>query len=631
MEILIAVDIGSSSIRCSAYTANANTNAEDTSSSVSVLENCIASRTVRSVQPNTGKIQLFSNTTTTNTTTAETEMKDRPKSLMDHVDDCIDELLETLRQQQQTVIKVVGLGISSFVMNLVGVDKEGNVVGESASISYACNTTDVANVCRTLRSQILSEEDIQHMYQRSGAPIHSAYALPQLLDIYTNSRYESVRKDIHKWQTIATLCLCRWTGERFLPISYSEASWTGLLDFRYCQYEPKSISLLPEACREALPDLADFSDPTHPLGNGIGEQTYRKQHGSTQNPYWERWPELRGARLFLGLGDGACANIGSKCSTPARIAVTIGTSAAARICLPLPVVANATADATTASDAETTVSPGKDDDDDDDGTSTNHPLVVPKGLFCYRINRHHVLLGGALTDGGSVVEWIATLLNLSTTTELDECFERVENLVEEDYISAEEGQQNTAAFTVVPFLSGERSTGFRDNATCAMLGLTRSTTPAHVVKSCLEGVTLRLNAILKLLIQQSLQHHQKQQQGSDSDSDSTSRPCVVASGKALEVNSLWRQLIADCSDLEVIMDKETQEGTSRGVACAMNMALKDSNRDQQQQQQQQQPQFFSDEPLVVSVQSKPNHAGKTYWKQAEMSQERLLEAVSPLY
>jgi gluconokinase len=95
-----------------------------------------------------------------------------------------------------------------------------------------------------------------------------------------------------------------------------------------------------------------------------------------------RWPELAAARIFLPLGDGACANLGSDCGLvsrsggqgglsvgadsplPRRVTVTVGTSAAVRVVLPAP------------------------------------PERVPLGLWCYRIDEARVLLGGALTDGG---------------------------------------------------------------------------------------------------------------------------------------------------------------------------------------------------------------------------------------
>ena len=38
---------------------------------------------------------------------------------------------------------------------------------------------------------------------------------------------------------------------------------------------------------------------------------------------------------------------------------------------------------------------------------------VPKGLWCYRISKDRVLLGGALSDGGSVYKFFRESLRLS--------------------------------------------------------------------------------------------------------------------------------------------------------------------------------------------------------------------------
>ena len=97
--------------------------------------------------------------------------------------------------------------------------------------------------------------------------------------------------------------------------------------------------------------------------------------------YASRWPELQKAQLLLGDGDGACANLGSGCRDPTRLAVTVGTSAAARIVLP-----------------------GRPQD--------LAEIKVPYGLWCYRIDKSRLLLGGALTDGGSLVQWMTETLSL---------------------------------------------------------------------------------------------------------------------------------------------------------------------------------------------------------------------------
>jgi gluconokinase len=52
--------------------------------------------------------------------------------------------------------------------------------------------------------------------------------------------------------------------------------------------------------------------------------------------YIQKWPELRQARLFLGLGDGACANVGSGCRDASLLAATVGTSAAVRVVVEAP-------------------------------------------------------------------------------------------------------------------------------------------------------------------------------------------------------------------------------------------------------------------------------------------------------
>ena len=101
-----------------------------------------------------------------------------------------------------------------------------------------------------------------------------------------------------------------------------------------------------------------------------------------------------------------------------------------------------------------------------------------------------------------MVEWASDLLNISSTEALSECMSKVEGLLQEDYEHAanqslhDDGKASRHHISMIPFLSGERSTGFRDGATGAIIGLTRETTPAHLLKGCLEGVTLRLKAVL---------------------------------------------------------------------------------------------------------------------------------------
>jgi gluconokinase len=338
-----------------------------------------------------------------------------------------------------------------------------------------------------------------------------------------------------------------------------------------------------------MPPLSDYSDDFMPSGGVRSDML--TENGMERNPYWDRWPELRGCdqpngaprcRLFLGLGDGACANIGSKCCSSQKIAVTIGTSAAARVCVPM--------------------------------RGIGEHFRVPEGLFCYRLDRSHVIVGGALTDGGSVVEWARGLLNLRDDSDFADCITEVEQLLNQDYNECTQGNVASSAVSLVPFLSGERSTGYRDGASFCMSGLTRTSTSASFMKACLEGVILRIGAILRLL-REGVEAGKRQ-------------PRIVASGSALENNDLWRQMLADCSGLQVQLDTSIRESTSVGVATMVATALameRDMSTDSTNY-------LTNDTASPNSRYSCPRlPITESYWLVALEDQESLIDAVSSLW
>ena len=392
-----------------------------------------------------------------------------------------------------------------------------------------------------------------------------------------------------------------------------------MLDFATCEWNETILTIL-DSCKgissnggikNLLPTLADFDGDSAQgsisslLSNGIPS---RCKNGEF-NPYWERWPELRGiestadsyssdeveaqhCRLFLGVGDGAAANCGSKCDAYStceygshRIAVTIGTSAAARVCLPLQKMP---------SDSVTT---------------------VPHGLFCYRVDKSRILVGGALTDGGSAIEWARKLLNLQFADAFDAALEEVSNRYCHNFgkpsLECSCSQSIGAAVTMIPFLSGERSTGFRGAATGCISGITRDTTPIDILLGCFEGVTLRLCAVIGLI--EEVCHNQRKHETSDG-SDDANQAILVVSGNALEKNTLWRQMIADCSGLSVVVDGESNEGTSRGVAMLISRRIMQTDQ--------------SAEVLSIASISHPVEEANSRWATVRLTQDDLINAVS---
>jgi glycerol kinase len=164
-----------------------------------------------------------------------------------------------------------------------------------------------------------------------------------------------------------------------------------------------------------------------------------------------------------------------------------------------------------------------------------------------------------------------------------------------------------------------------------VLGLTRETTAAHLLKGCLEGVTLRMNAIIqriRTVISKTQATTDMAADEEEEEEDSNNNNLhIICSGKALEANDLWRQMLADCSGLDVVLDRETQEGTSRGVAKLVYMALMESAVEKNGKPRDD----YEIETVEDSVTASPCKRAQQYWNQASLKQDRFIDAVFPLY
>ncbi|GMF29716.1 unnamed protein product [Phytophthora lilii] len=397
------------------------------------------------------------------------------------VEQILDRTMDFLRAAGLTQ-KLLGVGFSTFAMNVLGVDARGNVV--TPVYTYAGRRKATAECAKQLQERLAARGELEEAHNRTGTVIHPAYAPATFLRLHEEEP-ELVER-IAKWQSISGYLIGKWTTaaqDGCVPISFSEASWMGLLDFRRSQWDARMLKLVGMDSNK-MPPVVDSSVPF----SGLNSKFAR------------RWPELSNVPFFLGVSDGAAANIGSKC-IDASIAVTIGTSAALRVVL--------------SADAMKTAK-------------------VPKGLWCYRIGKDHVLLGGALSDGGSVFKFFRESLRLSD----EDLSTQLEKLAPTKH-----------GLTVLPFLSGERAPGWLENATCTISGINKWTTPIEFLRAGMESIALRIGVLFSLL-------------AFSADLDAT----VVVSGTALTSSRVWRQMIADCLGKNLILEASATETTSRGLA-----------------------------------------------------------------
>ncbi len=155
----------------------------------------------------------------------------------------------------------------------------------------------------------------------------------------------------------------------------------------------------------------------------------------------ERLPRLAEVPLW---SDAACSNAGAGCTGRERAALMVGTSGALRVLY-----------------------------------ESERPQPKP-GLFLYLADERHVVEGGALSDGGNLYDWLErTLADASGS------------LAERD--------PRDHGLVFLPFLGGERSTGWNPDARGAVHGLTFETTPLDLRQAAYEGVAFRFAAVADLL------------------------------------------------------------------------------------------------------------------------------------
>ena len=130
--IILAIDTGSSSTRCTAYELRHEDESDEVSSPINAI-GIHHSIPLSCIIPSTGHIRIH--------------------DILVSIDRSIDNVLSSLRNAL-TNYQVVAIGFSTFVMNLVGVDEMGEPVDEMATCSYACNRKDAVDECQTYLKQL---------------------------------------------------------------------------------------------------------------------------------------------------------------------------------------------------------------------------------------------------------------------------------------------------------------------------------------------------------------------------------------------------------------------------------------------------------------------------------------------
>jgi len=196
---------------------------------------------------------------------------------------------------------IVGVGFSTFWHGLLAADDSGRAL--TPVYLWADNRSAAAG--ERFRDRV----DAEAVRQRTGCPIHASY-WPARLAWLRSARPDLWRRAV-RWLSLGDLLYWRMFGR--VGTSLSMASGTGLFLLKERQWDGELLSELRVSPR-SLPPVADTE-----FERGLVPR------------YRRRWPVLGDVPWLHALGDGALANFGSGCLGPSRRSLTVGTSGALRV------------------------------------------------------------------------------------------------------------------------------------------------------------------------------------------------------------------------------------------------------------------------------------------------------------
>jgi gluconokinase len=366
---------------------------------------------------------------------------------------------------------IEAVGFSALWHTLLGVGADGRPV----TPAFAWSDTRATAAARALRQQL----DERAVHARTGGMLHPSYPVARLA--WLRDERPAEFGAAAWWMSVPEYVWFRLTGERRVDISIAAGS--GLLDQLTLQWDAELLDAVGVSAGQLSPLHAGSpADAPHP------------------RPALQGLPRLAAAAWRQPMGDGACANIGSGCFRADTMALTIGTSAAVRTLLPWPA-----------------------------GTR------VPPGLWLYRLDHDHAVIGGAISNGGLVRRWLRRTLRLPD---------------DEARLEAQLVARTPAAhgIDVLPFLAGERSPHWPLDARAVFAGVRLATDAVDLLQAMMEAVAYRL-ALLRRRIRAEVPQART----------------IVASGAALQRSAYWTALVADVFGEPVHVTAE-EEASSRGAA-----------------------------------------------------------------
>lgn len=320
----------------------------------------------------------------------------------------------------ETQGKPLGICFSSAMHSILCINKKGENL--SNLIIWADNRS--SDIAEKLKASAAGKK----MYQHNGTPIHAM--TPSCKLIWLKENQPEIFEKTDKFIGIKEYIIFRLTGQ--FVVDYSIASATGLFNItekKWDEWTLKKIGLDENKLSKAV---SPYHIEKLPKGNDFKAPA--------------------GTPLIMGASDGCLANLGSGAISKGTMAITIGTSGAARISSDVPYL--------------------------DDTMRT----------FCYILDEDTYVVGGPSNSGAVVFEWMKS--TFFPESDYDEIFEAASKI--------DPGSDGLLFF---PYLLGERAPLWSSEVRGGFLGLDIRHSKPHFARAVMEGIHLNLYSIGKILLE----------------------------------------------------------------------------------------------------------------------------------
>ncbi len=304
------------------------------------------------------------------------------------------------------------LSFSSAMHSFMAVDELGKPL--TNLIVWADNRAiEIAN---HLKDSRLGKE----IYQNTGTPIHPFSFLCKIL--WLKEHEPEIFEKVHKFIGIKEYIWHKIFGK--YEIDYSLASATGMMNIKNLSWDKKTLELIGIS-EEKLPKIV----PT----------TFSRKKESLN--------------YFIGAADGPLANLGTNAMGKSKMAFTMGTSGAVRVCV------------------------------------DEYYSDPQMRTFNYLLSENLHVIGGATNNGAIVIQWLKE--------QILQTIEPTEKLIEK----AKRVPAGAEKLLFLPYILGERAPVWNAEAKGVFFGLSINHTQGHLIRAVMEGIIFNLFSVGKILME----------------------------------------------------------------------------------------------------------------------------------